>query len=226
SEENPSSGVGPSNLAYVIYTSGSTGKPKGVLCAHQGLLNLIDWYIKTFSLTSMDRFCQFSSYAFDVFGCEVWPALTIGSRVYLMSQKIRSDVLSIADWLNTNEISICDLPTAMAEQLFSLPWHNNSALRILKLGGDKLSVYPKLELPFAVWNMYGPTENTIDAVAMKINMAYSLNSLIGKPLQNVKVYILNEKLHLLPIGVVGELYIGGDGLARGYLNRPDLTAER
>ncbi|WP_096595401.1 non-ribosomal peptide synthetase [Calothrix sp. NIES-2098] len=228
SEDNLPSEVTLNNLTYVIYTSGSTGKPKGVEIEHRGLLNLIFWHQKAFTVSSVDRVTQIAGVAFDACGWEIWPYLTAGASIYIVDDEIRQIPEHLRDWLISKAITISFLPTPLAEEILKLDWSNNTALRILLTGGDKLNQYPLASHNFQVFNNYGPTENTVVTTSGQVLVKNSDNNLlpvIGRPISNTQVYILDKNLQPLPIGIPGELYISGDGLARGYLNRSDLTAE-
>ncbi|MEG5092537.1 amino acid adenylation domain-containing protein [Microcoleus sp. B13-B4] len=221
-------GVTPENLAYVIYTSGSTGKPKGVLIPHSGLLNLVFWHQRTFEVTSSDRATQLAGTAFDASVWEVWPYLASGASIYLVKPEILLSTEKLRDWLLTKEITITFVPTPIAEKLLSLQWPSDGALRIMLTGGDKLHQHPSASIPFKVVNNYGPTENTVVTTSGLVESDAIQNTLphIGRPIDNIQVYLLDRHLQPVPIGVPGELYIASVGLARGYLNRPDLTQEK
>ncbi|MEH1817514.1 MAG: amino acid adenylation domain-containing protein [Nostoc sp.] len=216
------------NLAYVIYTSGSTGRPKGVQIEHRGLLNLVFWHQQAFAVSSLDRVTQVAGVAFDACGWEIWPYLTAGASIHFPDDETRLDPEQLRDWLLSKAITISFLPTPMAEKILSLNWPANAALRTLLTGGDQLHQYPSTSHPFEVVNNYGPTENTVVATSgtvPKRQQAY-LQPTIGRAIANTQIYILDSLLQPVPIGVTGELYIGGESLARGYLHRPDLTTER
>ncbi|MBD2103128.1 non-ribosomal peptide synthetase [Leptolyngbya sp. FACHB-261] len=232
SEANPASSITLDNLAYVIYTSGSTGQPKGVEVCHQGLLNLVSWHQQTFAVSPHDRATQLAGTAFDACAWEIWPYLAAGASIYLPDQETRLSPEKLRDWLLDNAITISFLPTPLAEQMLTLAWPEQAALRTLLTGGDKLHQYPQVRQPFALINNYGPTENTVVTTSGLVPVSEmasanpSLSPSLGHPISNVEVYVLDEQLQPVPIGVPGELCIAGSGLARGYLNRPDLTAER
>ncbi len=216
------------NLAYVIYTSGSTGRPKGVQIEHRGLLNLVFWHQQAFAVSSLDRVTQVAGVAFDACGWEIWPYLTAGASIHFPDDETRLYPEQLRDWLLSKAITISFLPTPMAEKILSLNWPANAALRTLLTGGDQLHQYPSVSHPFEVVNNYGPTENTVVATSgtvPKRQQAY-LPPAIGRAIANTQVYVLDSLLQPVPIGVIGELHIGGESLARGYLHRPDLTAER
>jgi amino acid adenylation domain-containing protein len=228
SEVDPVSSATAADLAYVIYTSGSTGQPKGVQITHDGLLNLIFWHQRAFAVTPLDRATQVTSPAFDATGWELWPYLTCGASIYLPDEETRVAPLLLRDWLVNHDITITFLPTALAESVMALEWPQTTSLRYLLTGADTLQHYPSPSLPFALINNYGPTEATVVATSGQVFPAAHPDSLpsIGRPIANTQIFILDEHLHQVPIGVPGDLYIGGVGLARGYLNRPELTAEK
>jgi amino acid adenylation domain-containing protein len=228
-QTNPDLKVQPSDLAYCIYTSGSTGQPKGVLIPHQTLLNLIFWHQQAFEISSLDKTTQLAGIAFDATVWELWPYLTAGACINLVPQNILLSPTDLRDWLLDQEITISFVPTPLAEKLLSLDWPEHSCLKTLLLGGDKLHFYPAASLPFQVINNYGPTENTVVATSGLVKSPtfdrFSAPT-IGKAIANVQIYLLDKNLQPVPIGVPGELHLGGAGLARGYLNRPELTAEK
>jgi amino acid adenylation domain-containing protein len=216
------------NLAYVIYTSGSTGKPKGVTVAHKNLLNLVFWHQHAFEVNSSDRATQLARIAFDASVWEIWPYLAVGASLYLVETELLSSPLKLQNWLGSKQITLSFMPTPLAEELFALEWSENFALRIMLVGGDRLHQFSLASLPFKVINNYGPTENSVVTTSGQVvdfGENVDLPS-IGRPISNTQVYILDSDLQPVPIGVPGELHIGGAGLARGYLNRPELTAEK
>ncbi|NEU79520.1 non-ribosomal peptide synthetase [Nostoc sp. UIC 10630] len=229
SQENVLTATKASDLAYVIYTSGSTGQPKGVLIAHDALLNLVFWHQRAFEITSSDKATQLASIAFDAAVWELWPYLTVGASIYLLKPGIIASPVDLQDWLKSKNVTISFLPTPVAEQLLSLEWTENTALRTVLTGGDKLHRYPSNLLPFQVVNNYGPTENTVVATSGIVvcdGRDHKISPPIGRPIANTQIYILDEYLQPVPIGVSGELHIAGDSLARGYLNRAELTQQK
>jgi len=226
--EDPSSGVRPQNLAYVIYTSGSTGHPKGVQLAHQGVVNMVFWHNQFFAVTPRDRATLFSSLSFDASVGEIWPYLLIGASLHIIDEETRLSASALRDWFADRRITIGFLPTPLAESTLSLPWPHGASLRTILTGGDQLHQYPSSSVPFELVNNYGPTENTMVATAGRVPCKEGIGSSpdIGRPVSNIRLYVLNQSLQPVSIGAVGELYLGGAGLARGYLNRPGLTAER
>jgi amino acid adenylation domain-containing protein len=227
STENLPNALTPQSILYVIYTSGSTGRPKGVLIEHGAVMNLIGWHQCTFDLSSADRTTHLASPSFDAAVWELWPYLTIGASIHIPDEETRVTPLRLRDWLLANAITIGFLPTPLAESIVRLAWPAATALRAVLTGGDKLHRFPPPDLPFALINGYGPTENTVITTAGVIAPNASTAAPdIGQPIANTEVYILDARLNPVRRGDVGELYVGGAGLARGYLNRPDLTAER
>ncbi|HVG06172.1 MAG TPA: amino acid adenylation domain-containing protein [Thermoanaerobaculia bacterium] len=211
-----------SNLAYVIYTSGSTGRPKGTELAHAGLLNLIAWHQREYGITPADRTTQVASPAFDASVWEIWPALAGGASLHFPPEEARSSPPDLLAWLGEQGITVCFLPTPLAEACLELEPPELS-LRFLLTGGDRLHRIER-RLPFRLINHYGPTEGTVVATAGEVGDEPAPP--IGRPIDNFRVHVLDRYLHPVPVGVVGELLIGGIGLARGYLGRPELTAEK
>jgi amino acid adenylation domain-containing protein len=223
----PALSVGANNLAYVIYTSGSTGQPKAVQITHGGLLNLIYWHRRAFSVTPSDRASQVASFGFDAAVWEIWPYLTAGASVIFADDATRGTARNLRDWLLTERITIGFVPTPMAESLMGLDWPAKTPLRALLTGADTLRRYPTGNLPFSLINNYGPTECTVVATSGEVSPEDrpDRQPTIGRPIDNVQTYILNDDLKHVPVGAIGELCIGGAGLARGYLNRPEQEAE-
>jgi len=215
----------PANLAYVIYTSGSTGQPKGVQITHRSLMNLVCWHQQTFAVSAQDRATLIASPAFDASVWECWPYLTQGAALCIPEEMTRLEPAALQRWLVHERISLCFLPTPLAESLLDLPWPAHSSLRLLLVGGDTLHRPPRA-LPFPLVNNYGPTEQTVVTTCGLVDPAEQNQPTIGRPIANTQVYVLDAAMQPVPVGVPGELYISGQGLARGYLGRPQLTAER
>ena len=218
------------NLAYVIYTSGSTGVPKGVQVVHQGLVNLVHWHLAAFAVSAQDRATHLAGLSFDASAWELWPYLAVGASVFLVDDETRLSPSHLSDYLDEHAITICFAPTPLVEAMLrSERWPSTMSLRILLTGGDTLHSYPQVPLPFRLVNNYGTTENTVVAtsipVAWREGCADDRPS-IGFPITNTQVYILDSHYQPVPVGVPGELYVGGKGVARGYLDRPALTAEK
>jgi len=223
--DNPARLAKPDNLAYVIYTSGSTGRPKGVCIEHKSVGNLIAWHCGNFSVTPEDHCTQVASLSFDAAVWEIWPILAKGATLHIASPQIVSDPAAIQDWMTSQGITISFLPTPLAQAVVSEKRVLPGSLRFLLTGGDQFRIPIPTDLPFQVVNNYGPTENTVVTTSCAIEPGRSLPP-IGSPIANTKVYILDSERQPTPIGVPGELYIGGASLARGYLNRPDLTFDK
>lgn len=223
SKQNPNSGVTPKNLAYVIYTSGSTGMPKGVLVQHQGLGNLWQAQVNTFNLNSCSRILQFASLSFDASIFEIIMALLIGATLYLVRKEFLLPGKALIKLLSEKAITHITLPPSV---LAMLPIQELPALQTIISAGEACS--PNTIKPWIfgrqVFNAYGLTEATVWSTIVQI--INSNQSSIGRPIANTQIYILDSHLQPVPIGIPGELYIGGDGLARGYLNRPELTDQK
>ena len=214
----------PNDLVYVIYTSGSTGKPKGVMVEHKGLCNLVLTEIETFGVHPSSRVLQFASFSFDAFIWEVFMAWGGGATLYLGNKDNLMPGLPLVERLRDDAITHITLPPSA---LAVLPWENLPSLQTIIVAGEACS--PELVKKWSqgrnFFNGYGPTEGSVCATIAKYT-SFNEKITIGRPIPNVQVYILDPHLQPVPIGVPGELHIGGAGLARGYLDRPDLTAEK
>ncbi len=239
SAEAPESGTAPENAAYVIYTSGTTGRPKGVVVSHRSLVNYADAAREAYGIGAGDRVLQFASLAFDASAEEIYPALFGGAAVVLRTPDLFGGVAPFLERCGALGITVLDLPTAfwheVVEELGAgarLP----DSVRLVVIGGERA-----LPERVAAWrarvggdvrlsNTYGPTETTIVATAADLATGPAADAgvavSIGRPVANARAYVLDRDGGLLPAGVPGELYVGGEGVARGYLGRPDLTAER
>ncbi|AZK48669.1 non-ribosomal peptide synthetase [Paenibacillus lentus] len=209
-----------SDLAYIIYTSGSTGQPKGVMVEHRSLVNLSLWHIQHYEVTAKDRSTKYAGSGFDASVWEIFPYLVAGSTIYIIDQAIRYEIEEVRSFFNNHEITISFLPTQFAEQFMKLEC---PSLRWLLIGGDKAQFIQNKS--YRITNNYGPTENTVVATSYTVQPG-DQRIPIGRPIANNRAYILNAQSQLQPIGVAGELCIGGAGVARGYCNRTDLTNER
>ncbi|OIN53910.1 non-ribosomal peptide synthetase [Pseudomonas costantinii] len=219
----PRVAVTPSNLAYVIYTSGSTGLPKGVMVEHHTVSNLVDWHCQAFHLHAGSHTASVAGFGFDAMAWEVWPALCVGATLHLPpAHDGAEDIDALLTWWRAQPLDVCFLPTPVAEYAFSQRLEHPT-LRTLLIGGDRLRAYTRAQT-FEVINNYGPTEATVVATSGRVEVGQPLH--IGGPIANARVYLLDEQQRPVPIGVAGELYVGGKGVARGYLNRPELTLER
>ncbi|WP_308189135.1 non-ribosomal peptide synthetase/type I polyketide synthase [Nostoc mirabile] len=232
SESNPISGVTPDNLAYVIYTSGSTGKPKGAMNTHQGVCNRLLWMQQTYQLTAADCVLQKTPFSFDVSVWEFfWPLLT-GARLVVAKPGGHTDSAYLVNLTLEQQITTLHfVPSMLQVFLEEQGLERCSCLKRTFCSGEAL---PKklLERFFArlnceLHNLYGPTEAAIDVTFWQCQPESNLRTVpIGRPIANTQIYILDHYLQPVPVGVAGELYIGGDGVARGYLNRCDLTTEK
>ncbi len=232
SEENLVSGVKPENLAYVIYTSGSTGKPKGVTIEHQAIVNHMSWMQSCFPLKETDKVIQKTPFSFDASVWEFYAPLLVGAQLVMARPGGHQDSNYLIQVIREQKITILQLvPTLLRMLLEHRDISTCTSLKRVFCGGEVLSVELQ-ERFFALLNadlhnLYGPTETCIDATFWTCKGRINQQTVpIGRPIANTQIYILDSHLQLVPIGVPGELYIGGDGLARGYLNRPELTAEK
>jgi amino acid adenylation domain-containing protein len=213
-------------IAYAIYTSGSTGTPKGVLIEHGSLANLVAWHVRQYGVTPKDRATLIASPAFDASVWELWPYLAAGASVHALPSATRSPADTL-EWLAAERITLTFLPTPLAEAVLIEPMPAHLALRFLFTGGDRLHRPPERGLPFDLVNHYGPTEATVIATAGVVPPnSGEVAPTIGRPIDNVRAVVVDQYGQPLPVGIPGELWIGGAGLARGYLHRPELTAER
>ncbi len=222
-QDNPTSGVKAFHLANVIYTSGSTGRPKGVMIEHKGLCNLAQAQIQTFGLTSDSRVLQFASFSFDASIWEVVMALRSGGTLYLGTKNSLLPGKPLIEQLRDRCITHITLPPSA---LAVMPVEELPALQTIIVAGEACAaeLIRQWSIGRNFFNAYGPTEATVCATIAKCNEDEKIS--IGKAIANTQVYILDENLQPVPVGVPGELHIAGVGLARGYLNRPELTQEK
>ena len=229
SEENPVSDIVVENLAYVIFTSGSTGRPKGVAIPHSTVHNVLAYIRKQLGPTERDILLHVASLSFDVSVLEIFLPLASGAAVVFVTGDAKTDGNQLMKALSNSGATIMHGTPATWRLLLQAGWPGTNHLTIL-CGGESLLGALAKELSrrgASLWNLYGPTETTIYSSAGLYNPESNCKTVsIGKPIANTQIYILNSRLQPVPIGVSGELYIGGAGLARGYLNRPDLTAEK
>ncbi len=224
SSEDPAVELDPRNLAYIIYTSGSTGRPKGVQLSHAGLCNLAAAFARLYDLSVHDRVLQFSSVSFDAAVLELAMAWSVGAILRLAPREHLHPGPDMVRLLREKEITVATLPPSV---LAALPEGDFPALRLLLSAGEACP--PEVIARWAPGrrfiNGYGPTEATVCSTLAEAGGS-PRRLPIGKPLANVRVYLLDRELRLVPPGAPGEMYIGGASLARGYLGRPDLTAEK
>lgn len=231
-QKNCISQVKGENLAYTIYTSGSTGKPKGVMLSHHAICNHMFWMQTTFPLTEKDKVLQKTPFSFDASVWEFYAPLLVGAQLVIARPGGHQDSSYLIETIIQQKITIIQLVPSLLRMLLEAGGLEKcNSLRNVFCGGEALSV--NLQKDFCalvnagLYNLYGPTEACIDSTFWICNRENDQQIVpIGHPIANAQVYLFDESLKLVPIGVPGELYIGGTGLARGYFNRPDLTAER
>jgi pristinamycin I synthase 3 and 4 len=214
------------NVAYVVYTSGSTGKPKGVVTSHGALLNLVYWHRERWRIEVTDRGSQIARTGFDAAVWEIWPYLTAGASISIVDEYSRLSADKLCHWLIENEITIGWLPPVLAEPLLQLPELGRLKMRILFSGADRLLIRPPLSARFDYVNIYGPTEAAAITTSGLVGREEVGTPDIGRPVYNAQIYILDQVLGSNPIGIPGQLCIGGQSLARGYLGAQEMTAEK
>ena len=229
-EKRPS--TEPDNLAYVIYTSGSTGKPKGVQIHHRAVVNFLCSMRESLGMNANDTLLAVTTLSFDIAVLELLLPLTVGARVVIASSDVAADGALLANAITDTNITFMQATPASWRLLLESGWQGKDDLKIL-CGGEALTpdlAEKLIKRSSQVWNLYGPTETTIWSTLYQVisagNQRVSNTVPIGRPIANTQIYILDANLQPIPIGVIGDLYIGGDGVSRGYLNRSELTAER
>lgn len=229
-ESNPDRsavGLGSRHLAYIIYTSGSTGTPKGVMVEHRGLVNFLCSMRRTPGISSSDTLLALTTFAFDIAGLEFYLPLITGARLILLNRDVAVDGARLLKEVLTG-VTIMQSTPATWRMLLDNGWSHTPGLKVL-CGGEALSpslASSLIDRASSVWNMYGPTETTIWSLVKELT-AHDSNAVpIGRPIANTRVYILDGDGEPVPVGITGELYIGGTGVARGYWKRAELTAER
>jgi amino acid adenylation domain-containing protein/non-ribosomal peptide synthase protein (TIGR01720 family) len=228
SGENLKRAIAADQLAYVIYTSGSTGTPKGVQVLHRGLANLLGEFQARLEMSSHDRWLAVTTIAFDIAALELFLPLISGAQVIIASPTVASDADQLSQALTTHDITRMQATPATWRMLLAAGWQGKSDLHILS-GGEALDrplAAQLLTKGCALWNLYGPTETTIWSAAHRVESVERAIVPIGYPIANTQFYVLDQAFQPVPVGVPGELYIGGLGVARGYWQRSDLTAER
>jgi amino acid adenylation domain-containing protein len=224
--------VNPENLAYVIYTSGSTGSPKGVAIQHRALCNHMEWLMAEFPMSNADRVLLKTPYSFDASVWEIFAPLLTGAQLVVANRDGHKDANYLVKAVIFNQITVLQLvPSLLNLLLKETDLNQCTSLKYVFCGGEKLPTesYKQFSalMHCELINLYGPTEACIDATYWRSRVVPSSNDVpIGRPIANTQIYILDTYLNPVPVGVAGELHIGGDGLARGYLNRPELTAEK
>ncbi|MCE3199531.1 non-ribosomal peptide synthetase/type I polyketide synthase [Paenibacillus sonchi] len=223
SSANPGNGVEASQTAYMIFTSGSTGKPKGVKIPHRALTNFLLSMAKKPGMTAEDKLLSVTTLSFDIFGLELFLPLVTGALVVLATNREAADGRVLGQLLAAHGITVMQATPATWKMLLLSGYSGSSRLKAL-CGGESLppdvarELLPKVG---SLWNMYGPTETTIWSTVAEITNAGQI--LIGKPIDNTQIYILDQNRNPVPLGVYGEMYIGGAGVADGYVNHQQLT---
>ncbi|HEY9693232.1 MAG TPA: amino acid adenylation domain-containing protein [Oculatellaceae cyanobacterium] len=236
SKENPQSDVTSENLAYVIYTSGSTGKPKGVAIEHQQLLNYLDGILERLNLPAGASFATVSTIAADLGNTAIFPALCTGGCLHIVAKERASDPEALATYFNHHAIDCLKIvPSHLEALLTSSKFKSILPRQKLILGGEAapwklIEKIQQLAPECTVINHYGPTEATVGVLTYTLGKdsdnRHSATVPLGRPIANTQIYLLDKHLQPVPIGVKGELYIGGASVARGYLNRPEMTREK
>ena len=217
----------PHRLAYTIYTSGSTGRPKGVSIEHGSVLNLLDGISDLLTIGAGDTLIALAPLAFDMSVLDVYLPLTTGARIVVASRATATNPKALVALMESCEVTHMQATPSAWRMLVEAQWNGQPGLTAIA-GGEALPpalADHLLDRVGALWNLYGPTEATVWATAHRVTRRDERPT-IGRPMRNVSTYVLDADRRPVPAGVVGDLFIGGDGLARGYLHRPDLTAER
>ena len=217
----------PQDAAYVIYTSGSTGRPKGVQVPHRALVNFLTSMATRPGLTADDVLLSVTTLSFDIAGLELFLPLTVGGRVVVAAREQATDGTKLRALIEQSGATVMQATPATWRLLIEGGWQGQPAIRMF-CGGEALPrdlANALLTRGEVLWNLYGPTETTIWSSLERLSPAEGAVT-IGRPIANTQLYVLDAAGQMVPAGVPGELYIGGDGLAHGYLNRPELTAEK
>jgi amino acid adenylation domain-containing protein len=228
----PDSTVAPDNLAYVIYTSGSTGRPKGVMNAHRGIVNRIAWMQDAYRLTPADRVLQKTPFGFDVSVWEFFWPLAFGATLVIARPGGHQEPAYLAELIERAGVTVTHfVPSMLQAFLEAADLSCCRSLRDTMCSGEALPVETQnrflQQLPGRLHNLYGPTEAAVDVSAWACQLEPDATQVpIGRPIHNITLHVLDRRLEPVPVGVAGELHIGGVGVARGYLGRPGLTAER
>ncbi|HEY4929198.1 MAG TPA: amino acid adenylation domain-containing protein [Acidimicrobiales bacterium] len=224
----PGAGPSPRDVAYVIYTSGSTGKPKGVMIEHGNLANLLASMAEDPGLGPGEVMVGITTPAFDLSVPDLFLPLVTGATLVLATPDTARDPVALAALIDDSGADLLQATPTTWQMLLESGWRGRPGLRTV-CGGEGYgaalvaALAPKVA---GLWNFYGPTEATVWSVSTRLDATVGDPIPMGRPLPNYSCFVLDDRHQLVPVGIVGELYIGGDGLARGYLERPDLTAER
>ena len=223
----PAGGPASAEVAYVIYTSGSTGRPKGVCVPHRAVVNFLQSMARELALTQADRMVAVTTLSFDIAINELLLPLLVGAEVVLASQDEAADGARLGKLLESSRATAMQATPATWRLLLAAGWNGQRDFKAL-CGGEVLSsqlAEQLLERSSALWNLYGPTETTVWSTCAQVATDGASIS-VGRPIANTSVWVLDEQQMVCPIGVPGEVWIGGEGVAIGYLNRPDLTSEK
>jgi amino acid adenylation domain-containing protein len=233
---NPDSPVTPVDPLYCIYTSGSTGKPKGVQLTHAGLANLLRWQLNHERLQSPAKTLQFASFSFDVSFQEMFSTWTTGGELIMVNEELRQDLPALADFIAAEQIERLYLPSAAFQPIAEILARTGATerLRDIVIAGEALHVSPEIRTLFeslqdgALHNQYGPSEaHVVTALTLTGDPgAWPALPSIGRPVANTRTYVLDGQRRPAPVGIPGELYLGGIQVGIGYLNRPELSAEK
>jgi amino acid adenylation domain-containing protein len=224
---SPAHSASPENVAYVIYTSGSTGKPKGVQVPHRAVVNFLTSMAREPGLSVSDRLVAVTTLSFDIAVLELLLPLTVGAQVVLAGREDALDGRALANLISTNGATVMQATPGMWHMLLEGGWQAPAGFKGL-VGGEALPpdlASRLIQVGVELWNMYGPTETTVWSTCWRVKNA-EMGIKIGLPIANTHIHILDNVRQPCPIGVAGEIWIGGDGVSLGYLNRPALTAER
>ncbi len=223
----PGGGAGPDDPAYVIFTSGSTGKPKGVEIRQRSAVNLIRSIAREPGMTADDTICAISTLSFDIALTELVVPLTVGARILLLDRDTVRDGLRLRRVIETARPTLMQATPATWRMLLDVGWPGDPAMRIISTGEALPRELAERLLPMAreLWNLYGPTETTVYSALCRVEPGDG-PILVGRPVDNTVIHIVDRRMQRQPVGLPGELLIGGEGLAAGYRSRPDLTAEK
>jgi amino acid adenylation domain-containing protein/non-ribosomal peptide synthase protein (TIGR01720 family) len=213
------------SLAYVIYTSGSTGRPKGVLVEHHNAVNVVCWFGRSYLSQSNTHVLMMSDYTFDPSVNQVFGSLLHGAVLYIVNKELLLNLERLRQYIEMHQVHVVNFVPAAFNELLGEGKKLNS-IRVVLSGGERLDEVVKnniIQKGYMLYNQYGPTETTIDALVEKCSKE---KVTLGTPISNVNCYVFDKYNHLVPMGVVGELCVGGAGVARGYLNNPELTFKK